>query len=303
MAMSPENSKVGFVGLGNLGLPMAHALIDAGWSLTVLDRSASKADSCVEAGARRAESISDLVDVDVLVLVVSDDAAVESLLVGPDGFLENGRNGRTVIVHSTLLPETAERLDRLAGEHGVGLLDAPVSGGAARAREGGLTIMVGGDATVLEDARPILDAVGSTILPVGKAGAGAATKLANQLMMLSALAGAHEALELAAAYGVSAETVLESVSTSTGNSWVASHWGFFDETSRAYDEGDTPLRERPWSKDLFEVVAAARAADVRVPLASLLSQTLADRVEAHAAATNAPATSSPTKEASSDQSE
>ena len=297
MAMSPETSNVGFVGLGNLGLPMAHSLIDAGWSLTVMDRSTSKTDSCVEAGARRAESIVDLADVDVLVLVVSDDAAVESLLLGGDGFFENGGANRTVIVHSTLLPETAERLGVLAREHGAGLLDAPVSGGAARAREGDLTIMVGGEQAVLDEARPILDTVGSTVLHVGKAGAGAATKLANQLMMLSALAGVHEALDLAGAYGVPVETVLESVSTGTGDSWVARHWGFFDETARAYADGGTPVAERPWSKDLFEVVAAARAADVRVPVAALLSQTLADRVESHAAAANARTTSPSTKKA------
>jgi 3-hydroxyisobutyrate dehydrogenase len=123
---------------------------------------------------------------------------------------------------------------------------------------------------------------------VGPAGAGAATKLANQLMMLSALAGAHEALELAAAHHVSEESVLRVVASCTGASWVTRNWDFFDRTSAAYELGGTARQDRPWSKDLFEIVQAARGAGVRVPVAALLSQTLADRVEAHAARAAAP---------------
>jgi 3-hydroxyisobutyrate dehydrogenase len=218
------------------------------------------------------------------VLAVSDDAAVESVLEGPDGWLEQPGEGRTVIVHSTVLPETAARLAAVCADRGVGLLDAPVSGGADRALQGDLTIMVGGDAEVFEQVRPLLDSEGSQVVLLGPAGAGAATKLANQLMMLSALAGVHEALDLASAHGVAAEKVFQVVASSTGDSWVARHWGFFDRTSADYDAAGTPPSERPWSKDLFEVVAAARAADLRVPVAGLLAQTLADRVEAHAAA-------------------
>jgi 3-hydroxyisobutyrate dehydrogenase len=171
---------------------------------------------------------------------------------------------------------------------GVGLLDAPVSGGAERAERGDLTIMVGGEEDVLERVRLLLEAEGSRIRHVGPAGAGAATKLANQLMMLSALAGAHEALELAAAHGVSEESVLDVVSSCTGDSWVTRNWDFFDRTSAAYDAGGTAKKDRPWSKDLFEVLQAARAADIRVPVAGLLSQVLADRVEAHAAGAAGP---------------
>jgi 3-hydroxyisobutyrate dehydrogenase-like beta-hydroxyacid dehydrogenase len=167
-------------------------------------------------------------------------------------------------------------------ERGGGLLDAPVSGGADRALEGDLTVMVGGDAEVVARARPLLDAVGSDVRHVGPSGAGAAVKLANQLMMLSALAGAYEALDLAQAYGVDARTVLDTVATGTGDSWVARNWGFFDGVARAYDEGGTPVRYRPWSKDLWDVVAAAREADIDVPVAALLSQVVAARVEAHA---------------------
>jgi 3-hydroxyisobutyrate dehydrogenase len=283
MAASPESSSIGFAGLGNIGRPMAASLLRAGWSLTVLDTSVDKAKALEAHGARVADSPADLADCDTLVLVVPDDAAVQSLLEGPDGWLEVGGTGRTVVVHSTIMPETAARLAGVAADRGVAFLDAPVSGGADRADAGDLTIMVGADTEALEQARPLLETLGSQVLHVGPAGAGAATKLANQLMMLSALAGAMEALDLAAAHGVAEETVLRSVATSTGDSWVTRNWGFFDRIAAAYDAGGTPPRERPWSKDLFEVVAAARAVDVRVPVAGLLAQVLADRVEAHAA--------------------
>jgi 3-hydroxyisobutyrate dehydrogenase len=283
MAASPETAEVGFVGVGNIGRPMVQALLGAGWSVTVLDRVPQRASGLAEAGARVAESAADLAACDILVLAVPDDAAVESILEGPGGWLEHPGEDRTVVVHSTVLPETAARLAAVCAERRVGLLDAPVSGGADRAAKGDLTIMVGGDPDVLQRVRLLLDCEGSQIVHVGPAGAGAATKLANQLMMLAALAGAHEALDLAAAHGVAAEKVFEVVASSTGDSWVARNWGFFDRTSAAYDEAGTPPRERPWSKDLFEVVAAARAVDLRVPVAGLLAQTLADRVEAHAA--------------------
>ena len=284
MAASPGTTPLGFVGLGNIGRPMVKALLNGGWQVTVLDRIADRTRELADAGARVATSPGELGQCEVLLLAVSDDAAVESLLEGPEGWLDQAGDGRTVVVHSTVLPETAARLAEVAARKGVGLLDAPVSGGAERAEKGDLTIMVGGDADVLERVRPLLDTEGSQVLLVGPAGAGAATKLANQLMMLATLAGAHEALDLAAAHGVAAGKVFEAVASSTGDSWVSRNWGFFDRTSADYDAAGTPLRERPWSKDLFEVVAAARAVDLRVPVAGLLAQTLADRVQAHAVA-------------------
>jgi 3-hydroxyisobutyrate dehydrogenase len=280
MAVSPGSTSVGLVGLGNLGLPLAAHLVRAGWAPTVLDTRREPVQACVELGATAAQQPADLVDCDVLVLIVPDDAAVREVLAG---HLAGGRPGRTVLVHSTVLPETAQELAEAAAAVDVGLLDAPVSGGADRAASGDLTVMVGGAAEVVEHARPLLDTVGAQVLHAGPAGAGAATKLANQLAMFASLAGLHEALDLAGAHGVSAESLLAALATSTGDSWVARNWGFFDRTARAYDRGGTPVAARPWSKDLAEVVLAARAVEVPVPLAGLLAQTVAARVESHAA--------------------
>ena len=279
-----RSTPVGFVGLGNLGQAIALALLRGGWSLSVIDSAPAKAEPCAREGARVVDTPRELADCGVVALAVPDDAAVESVLEGADGLLGAVlAPGSIVIVHSTVLPRTAQRLADAAAEHDIGLLDAPVSGGDERALEGDLTVMIGGEGAVLERARPLLECVGSELLHVGPAGTGAATKLANQLMMFAALAGTHEALELAGRYGVGEHAVLAAASTSTGDSWVARNWGFFDRVSAAYDKGGTPVRERPWSKDLWEIVAAARAADAQLPVAGLLAQHLAERVESHAA--------------------
>jgi 3-hydroxyisobutyrate dehydrogenase-like beta-hydroxyacid dehydrogenase len=261
---------------------MALRLLREGWQLSVVDRFPAKARPCVDEGAVVVQAVTDLGHVDVVAVAVPDDAAVAAVLEGPDGLLSRLPGGAVVLVHSTVLPETARRLAARGADRGLHVLDAPVSGGDERALTGELTVMVGGTAEGFAAARPLLESVGSDVVHVGPSGAGSATKLANQLMMFANLAGAHEALALAAAYGVDESAVLGAVRTGTGDSWVSRNWGFFDRVAAAYDTGGTPVHERSWSKDLWEVVAAARQVDVRVPVAGLLAQHLADRVEAHA---------------------
>lgn len=281
MATKPRTTTIGLAGLGNLGLPVAHALLDDGWSLTVFDPRAQNVQSCVDAGAESVCSVDQLAAADVLVLVVPDDAAVESILLGEKGYFANSSNG-IVIVHSTILPASAQSLAEVARQYGTRFIDAPVSGGSTRARDGELTVFVGAEREDFEAAEDILRTVGSELLLTGKPGTAAATKLANQMMMFSTLAGAYEALDVAGKYGVDPETVLKGVASSTGASWVAAHWGFFEETAAAYSESGTAVNDRPWSKDLFEFITAARAAKSTVPFAGLLSQLLPDYVESHA---------------------
>jgi len=280
--------RVGLAGLGNLGMPMARRLIDRGWPLLAFDVRSDRAAECARHGAVVADSVDDIADCDIVALVVPDDAAVSALL--DDGsLLDRLPAGRLVVVHSTVLPATAERLGDRASGRGLHFVDGPVSGGAERARKGALTLMAGASEESIEHARAYLDAVADTVVHVGPPGAGAATKLANQLMMFAALAGTYEAIELARAYGVSEASVLEAVKTSTGDSWVAREWGFFDRVAAAYDNGDVPIHQRPWSKDLWEIVAAARSARLSLPVAGLLSQTLPDTVESHGRSGGAPA--------------
>lgn len=282
MTVLDRSAPVGFVGLGNLGLPMALTLLRDGWSVFVLDRAADRTLDAVAAGAVAASSPADLADCAAVAVAVPDDQAVGQLLSAEAGLFGRLQRGALVVVHSTILPSTAVRLQELGTAHGVEVLDAPVSGGPDRAANGDLTIMVGGAQASIGRARPLLEAVGTDIAEVGPPGAGAAVKLANQLMLFATLAGTYEALELAAAYGVREDDVLSAVRTSLGDSWVARNWGFFDDMARAYDDVGTPLRERSWSKDLWDVVATAREADLQLPVAGLLAQHLARKVEQHA---------------------
>ncbi|NED98566.1 NAD(P)-dependent oxidoreductase [Phytoactinopolyspora halotolerans] len=279
--LDPGRAHIGFVGLGNLGQPMARALCAGGWSVTVLDAVPSKVEPVLADGATAASGPLDLHGCDAVSIAVSHDAAVESVLV--DGGLLTGlAPGSSVIVHSTVLPSSARRLAGLAAEREIAFLDAPVSGGDERALRGELTLMAGAELEHLARARPLLDTVASEIHHLGPPGAGAATKLANQLMMFASLLGVHEALDLATAYGVGERAILDATATSTGDSWAARSWGFFDRVAAAYDRGGTRVEDRPWRKDLVEILQAARGAGLDLPLATLLSDVMADRVEVHA---------------------
>ncbi|MFC7404199.1 NAD(P)-dependent oxidoreductase [Georgenia alba] len=274
---------VGLAGLGNLGAPVARRIAATGWDLTVFDRVPERAGDVP--GAAAATSLDDVLDRDVLVLVVPDDRAVESLLLGPDGYLARAAGAarpRTVVVHSTILPATAQQLARHAAEAGVGFLDAPVSGGSERAENGSLTVFLGAEPDHVEPVRTLLGDVAASVEHVGAPGAGAAVKLANQLMLFAALGGVHEGLALAARFGVEEADLLRCVGTSTGASWSTDNWGFFDETARSYNRNGTPVRDRPWGKDLLEVLEAARSVDLAMPVAATASQTVARYVEDHA---------------------
>jgi 3-hydroxyisobutyrate dehydrogenase-like beta-hydroxyacid dehydrogenase len=279
--------RVGFVGLGDIGLPMAERLAETGFDLSVLDTDSNRAAALRSSGAKVAQSTSDLADCEVVGLAVPDDDAVRSVLIG-DRLLELLPAGAAVLIHSTVLPRTAQELEAEGLRSGVLVADAPVSGGAARARSGDLAVVLGGSTDTVEKARKVLESLSSTVVHAGPAGAGAAVKLANQLAMLAALAAIQEGMALAAHHGADESCVLRALQAGTGDSWVARNWGFFDDLARSYNERDVPVKMRPWSKDLWDVVASAREADLRVPLGAALSQFLADAVEDHAAAAGSP---------------
>ncbi|MGP4021452.1 NAD(P)-dependent oxidoreductase [Saccharopolyspora sp. 5N708] len=270
--------EIGFVGVGNIGAPMACALLNSDWPVAVHDATPDRAQSCLDSGARWAPRLRDLSACELVSIAVPDDEQVRRVV---RGLAEHLAAGSIVAVHSTVLPRTLEELAAECEAAGLSILDAPVSGGPERALRGELTMALGGSETAVAAARPALQAMADRIVPVGAVGAAAAAKLANQLMMFSALAGVHEALRLAEAHGVTEQQVLDLVRTCTGASWVTENWGFFDGVVRDYDRNGVPVRYRTWSKDLWDVVAAARDCDVRVPLAGLLAQHLAEHVEEH----------------------
>lgn len=281
MAFGKEGSTIGFVGLGNLGRPMAQHLIKDGWTLRVHDRSTAQLAAFDDERAEPVTHAEHALDVDVLLLAVPSDEAVTDLVLGDGGFLRAGGQGRALIVHSTVMPETAAAIGDAAARAGVAYVDAPVSGGAERAREGDLTVYAGASQSDLTAVRSILESNASTIKHVGGPGAGAAVKLANQVMMLSTLGGTHEALALAHVYGVAEDTVLDAIGTGTGASWTTDNWGFIDRTRADYALRGTPESERPWSKDLREALDAAAARDLALPVVATLRDTLPAYVEQH----------------------
>lgn len=273
---------IGFAGLGNLGHAMSLNLIDKGWALKVLDRRSERVKLLTDSGAEEVGP-SGLADADVICFAVPDAAAIRAILA--DGLIERLTPRHTILVHSTILPDHARELAaRIEGENGARYLDVPVSGGAERARRGKLTLLIGGEIQDITIAKPVLDDLGTSSFHLGPVGAGSATKLANQLIMFAALAGVHEALQITRAAGVGDMAALEAIETGTGDTWVGRNWGFFDRVVADYNSAGVAVTDRPWSKDLSELVSAGRDAGLSLPVAELLAHTLADVVEIHAKA-------------------
>jgi 3-hydroxyisobutyrate dehydrogenase len=274
--------RVGIVGLGNLGLPVAGRLLDEGFPVCAVEHDPARLAAAEELGALARPSPSDLGDVAVLCVCVVDDAQVNEVLLAPRGALEVLAPGSVVAILSTVFPATVTRIAEAAQHLGVEVLDAPVSGGDRAARAGELAIMVGGPQAALVSARPVLDALGGAVFHLGGHGSGLAAKFANQLMTFANQAAAVEAVRLAKAFGVQEEQVIEVAKAGTADSWCLRHWGFFDRIAAEYDRSGTPPRNRPWRKDLWDVVTVAREMDLSVPIAGLIGQVAAPLIDERA---------------------
>ena len=194
---------IGFVGLGIMGGPMAANLVRAGFDVVGYNRSRGKVDRLVEAGGRGASSAAEAArDRDVVISMLPDSPDVEEFALGDGGALALARPGSLYIDMSTVRPATAVALAEAGRARGVGVLDAPVSGGERGAIEGTLSIMVGGDPEHVAAARPVLEAMGSTVVHVGAAGAGQTVKAANQLLTAVTIEAVAEAVVFLEAHGV-----------------------------------------------------------------------------------------------------
>ena len=176
--------KVGFIGLGIMGKPMVRNLLKAGFAVTVFDVVADAVQEMAAAGAKAASSAKEAATgADMVITMVPNGAIVRSILSGADGVLAGAAKGTIIADMSSVTPVESKEFAALAAEHGCDFLDAPVSGGEPGAVDGSLAIMVGGDAAVLEKARPVFAAMGRTITLVGPNGSGSVTKLANQVIV------------------------------------------------------------------------------------------------------------------------
>jgi 2-hydroxy-3-oxopropionate reductase len=203
---------IGFIGLGVMGGPMARNLLAADYEVVAWNRSPAPLEALVEAGARPAEGPAAVAaEADVLITILKDDPVVREVLGGPDGAIAAAPAGALVIEMSTVSPALARELAAEADGLGVAFLDAPVSGGDVGARDGTLSIMVGGEAADVERARPVFEVLGSRVTHVGAAGAGQVAKACNQVLVAVIFAGLAEALVLGSKLGVDPAAILDAV--------------------------------------------------------------------------------------------
>lgn len=211
--------KVGFIGLGKMGKPMAVNLLKRGFALTVHNRSRAVVEELVGMGAAAAASPAAVAaGTEVVLTCLPTPHAVEQVYLGPDGLIPAARAGQILVDHSTVSPNTSRKLFAAAAERGAHFLDAPISGGVPRAQAGTLTIMVGGDAEPFQRARPLFDALGNKVVRVGGPGVGSVVKLVNQLLVGVHTAAAVEALVFGVKAGADPRTLLDIIGSSFGAS-------------------------------------------------------------------------------------
>jgi 3-hydroxyisobutyrate dehydrogenase len=212
--------RIGFIGLGIMGRPMARNLMKAGFPLTVWNRSRPGIDELVSEGAAEGGSPADVARrSDVVITIVGDSPDVEEVALGTNGIIEGAHAGLVHIDMTTMSPQVTRRIAERLAEAGVEMLDAPVSGGQQGAIEETLSIMVGGKAETLERCRPVLAAMGRKIVHCGPAGAGQTVKLCNQIAVALTNLGMCEALVFAARSGIDPRVMIEAVSAGAGTSW------------------------------------------------------------------------------------
>jgi 2-hydroxy-3-oxopropionate reductase len=266
---------VAFIGLGIMGGPMAANLVKAGFEVVGYNRSPDKVQALVDAGGRGAGSVPEAVrDADVIVTMVPDSPDVEEVTTGEDGIFASARQGALYIDMSTIRPDVAVRVAEAGHKAGLRVLDAPVSGGEAGAVEGSLSIMVGGEPDYFAAARPLLDAVGKTIVHVGPAGSGQTVKAANQLIVAGNIELLAEAIVFLEAYGVDTEAALQVLGGGLAGSTVLDRKGA-GMLAREFKPG---FRLALHHKDLGIVTSAAREAGVVIPLGAVVSQLVAAMV-------------------------
>ncbi len=223
----PGKTRVGWIGTGVMGLHMCRHLLEAGFEVTVYNRTRSKAEPLLQAGAAWGDSPREVAtESDVVFAIVGFPRDVREVFLCPErGALAGAKPGNVLVDMTTSEPSLAIEMYNAARENGVYMLDAPVSGGDKGAREGTLSIMIGGDAEAVEAIQPCLQAMGKTIVHQGPAGAGQHTKMVNQILIASGMVGVCEALVYGYRAGLDLETVLRSVGSGAAGSWSLTNLG------------------------------------------------------------------------------
>ena len=264
-----DKLRVGYIGLGAMGKPMALNILKAGFPLTVFNRTAEKAGELLTAGAEWADSPADLARrSDVVFTNVSNTADVLSVVLGQSGVREGVRPGMIFVDNSTISPTGSREIYESLRALGVSALDAPVSGGEIGAQNGSLTIMVGGDAESLELVRPILNAVGKKITHIGGAGAGQIAKAANQIMVAAQMVAEAELMIFAQKAGADPVKVIEAIKGGAAQCWTLDV-----KPQRLFAGNRTPgFKASLQAKDLAIVMETARQNLMSLPGTAVSAQ-------------------------------
>ena len=226
MSANPENTRVGWIGTGVMGLSMCGHVLDAGYRVTVHNRTRSRAEPLLARGAAWADTPAEVAAAsDVVFGIVGYPVDVRSVYLGEHGVLAGAGAGGILVDMTTSEPSLAVEIYQAAGANGVAAVDAPVSGGDVGARNATLSIMVGGDEDVVERVRPLFEVMGKTVVLQGGPGAGQHTKALNQILVASGMIAISEALLYGFRAGLDLRTVLESVAPGAAGSWALSNYG------------------------------------------------------------------------------
>lgn len=263
--------KIGFIGLGIMGKPMAHNLLEAGYELVVHNRSREPVDELASEGAEGARSPREVAEKsDIIITMVPNSPQVREVVAEENGVLEGIREGSLLIDMSTISPVVTEELAQAVRDKGASMLDGPVSGGDVGAQEGTLSIMVGGDEEDFERAKPLFDVMGGTVNHVGPIGAGQVTKAANQIVVALTIEAVSEALVLGSRGGVAPEKILDVLSGGlAGNKVMEAKREKF--LSHEFSPG---FRSELHHKDLGIALAAGREYGVALPVTAIVDQML-----------------------------
>ena len=267
---------IAFIGLGNMGAPMARNLVAAGFHVSVFDLAPAAVASLVEAGATAAPSASAAVQAaDAVITMLPANQHVLDLYLADGGVLDSARAGALLIDCSTIAAEVARQVAQAASVRGFAMLDAPVSGGTAGAAAGTLTFIVGGQAEALQRARPLLEKMGKNIFHAGEAGAGQVAKICNNMLLGILMAGTAEALNLGVAHGLDPAVLSDIMAKSSGRNWtleVYNPWPGVMENAPASRNYAGGFGTSLMLKDLGLAQQASLSVSAATPLGGLVRQ-------------------------------
>lgn len=268
----------GFIGVGSMGAPMARRVMDAGFALTVCDSHAPSLVPFAESGATVTARASDCAAADVIAILVANDSQLLAVTLGDDGIVAGlkGNHRPLVVIMSTVLPDTVQKVQQGMAQVGIHVIDAPVSGGLAGAQHGTLAIMVGGEQAHYQRALPLLQSMGTAIFHCGGLGAGQVAKIINNMFGITTLFLAPEAYQLARHYGVNSDDLAPILEAGTGRNFTTqdmevtreqyARWGSSQE---AFDSLAGIIR-----KDLHLAQELARTAGLAMPMLDGIAGTL-----------------------------